>query len=237
MLRRWHKGSRESYCYSSFREWRFSCIACKDRPWRSWLSGAIGTSWSWMWPRPKNSSSISEEQGSTWTRSSSWASQWKWLWTTSTWAQWYTRSQAGHQTLRHAEKSEPTHAFSRKTESVTGWQEDPGSLLPDKIQNATFYNQACCFDSSKKADTERLGKVARTAAKMEGTETTALSAMYGSVAVKKLHRILWDTQHPLNHALSFQASRRDISQRLRCFRTRTSRIGSSFQPTAIRLHY
>ena len=105
------------------------------------------------------------------------------------------------------------------------------------IQSAMLCNQVCYFDNSKKADTERLDKVARTAAKIVRAETATPSTMYGSVAVKKLHRILWDNQHPLNYALSFQASKRDISQRLRCFRTRTSRIGSSFQPTAIRLHY
>ena len=42
------------------------------------------------------------------------------------------------------------------------------------------------------------------------------STFYGSVAVKKLHRILSDTRHPLNHVLSSQASRCDFSNRLRC---------------------
>ena len=98
-----------------------------------------------------------------------------------------------------------------------------------------FYNQVCYFGNSKKADTERQDKVARTAAKMVGAETATPSTTYGSVVVKKLHRILSDTQHPLNHVLFSQASRRASSQRLRCFRTRTSRFRDSFLPTAFRL--
>ena len=98
------------------------------------------------------------------------------------------------------------------------------------------YNQVCYFGNSKKADTERLDKVARTAAKIVRAETATPSTMYGSVAVKKLHRILSEAQHPLNHVLSSQASRRASSQRLRCFRTRTSWFRDSFLPTAVRLH-
>ena len=63
------------------------------------------------------------------------------------------------------------------------------------------YNQVCYFGNSKKADTERLDKVTRRAAKMVGAETTTPSTSYGNVALKKLHRILSDTQHPLNHML------------------------------------
>ena len=97
------------------------------------------------------------------------------------------------------------------------------------------YNQVCYFGNSKKADTERLDKVARTAAKMVGVETATPSTIYGSVAVKKLHRILSEAQHPLNHVLFSQASGRAFSQRSRCFRTRTSRFRDSFLPTALRL--
>ena len=96
--------------------------------------------------------------------------------------------------------------------------------------------QVCYFGNSKKADMERLDKVARTAAKIVGAETATPSTMYGSVAVKKLHRILSDTRHPLNHVLFSQAFRRASSQRLRCFRARTSRFRDSFLPTAVRLH-
>ena len=74
------------------------------------------------------------------------------------------------------------------------------------IQSAMLYNQVCHFGNSKKADTERLDKVARTAAKIVGAETATPSTIYGSVAVKRLHRILSDTQHPLNHVLSSQVS-------------------------------
>ena len=104
------------------------------------------------------------------------------------------------------------------------------------IQSAMLYNQVCYFGNSKKADTERLDKVARTAAKIVGAETATPSTIYGSVAVKRLHRILSDAQHPLNHVLSSQVSRRASSQRLRCFRARTSRFRDSFLPTAVRLH-
>ena len=74
------------------------------------------------------------------------------------------------------------------------------------IQSAMLYNQVCYFGNSKKADTERLDKVARTAAKIVGAETATPSTIYGSVAVKRLHRILSDTKHPLNHVLSSQVS-------------------------------
>ena len=70
------------------------------------------------------------------------------------------------------------------------------------IQSAMLYNQVCYFGSSRKADTERLDKVARTAAKFVGAETAKPSTIYGCVAVKKLHRILSDDHHPLNHVLS-----------------------------------
>ena len=62
------------------------------------------------------------------------------------------------------------------------------------------------------------------------------STVKGSVAAKKLHSILSDTQHSLNHVLSPHVSRRFSSQRLRCFRTRTSRLRDSFMPVAVRLH-
>ena len=104
------------------------------------------------------------------------------------------------------------------------------------IQSAMLYNQVCHFGNSKKADTERLDKVARAAAKIVGAETATPSTIYGSVAVKRLHRILSDAHHPLNHVLSSQVSRRASSQRLRCFRARTSRFRDSFLPTAVRLH-
>ena len=104
------------------------------------------------------------------------------------------------------------------------------------IQSAMLYNQVCYFGNSKKADMERLDKVARTAAKIVGAETATPSTIYGSVAVKRLHRILSDAHHPLNHVLSSQVSRRASSQRLRCFRARTSRFRDSFLPTAVRLH-
>ena len=104
------------------------------------------------------------------------------------------------------------------------------------IQSAMLYNQVCYFGNSGKADTERLDKVARTAAKIVGAETATPSTIYGSVAVKRLHRILSDAHHPLNHVLSSQVSRRASSQRLRCFRARTSRFRDSFLPTAVRLH-
>ena len=91
----------------------------------------------------------------------------------------------------------------------------------------------CYFGNSKKADSERLDKVARTAAKIMGTITSAPSAIYECVVLKNLHRILIDTRHPLNHVLSSQASRRDSSQRLRCFRARTNRMKNYFLPTAI----
>ena len=85
------------------------------------------------------------------------------------------------------------------------------------IQSVMFYNQVCYFGSSKKADTERLDKVARTGAKIARAETATPSTstavflsntkyIYGSVSVKKLHRTMSDTQHPLNHVLSSQVS-------------------------------
>ena len=70
------------------------------------------------------------------------------------------------------------------------------------IRSAKLYNQVCYFGNSKKAGTERLNKVARTVAKIVGTELVVLSTNYGNVAVKKLHRILLDTKHPLSHVLS-----------------------------------
>ena len=79
------------------------------------------------------------------------------------------------------------------------------------IQSAMLYNQVCYFGNSKKADTERLDKAARTAAKIVGAETATPSTIYGSVAVKRLHRILSDAHHPLNHVLTSQVSRRASS--------------------------
>ena len=96
--------------------------------------------------------------------------------------------------------------------------------------------QVCYFGNSEKADMERLDKVVRTAAKIVGAETATPSTIYGSVAVKRLHRILSDAHHLLNQVLSSQVSRRASSQRLRCFRSRTSRFRDSFLPTAVRLH-
>ena len=87
-----------------------------------------------------------------------------------------------------------------------------------------LYNQVCCFGNSKKADTERVDKAARIAVKIVGTEIAVPNIIYRSVAVKKLHGILSDTHHSLNHAMSSKASRRDSSQRLRCFRTRPRRF-------------
>ena len=104
------------------------------------------------------------------------------------------------------------------------------------IQSAMLYNQLCYFGNSKKADTERLDKAARTAAKIVGAEIATPSTMYGSVVVKTMHRILSDAHLPLNHVMSSQASRRASSQRLRCVRTRTSWFRDSFLPTAVRLH-
>ena len=43
------------------------------------------------------------------------------------------------------------------------------------IQSVMFYNQVCYFSNSKKADTERLDKVARTGAKIAGAETATPS--------------------------------------------------------------
>ena len=74
------------------------------------------------------------------------------------------------------------------------------------IQSAMLYNQVCYFGNSKKADTERLDKAARTAAKIVGAETATPSTIYRSVAVKRLHRFLSDTQHQLNHVLSSQVT-------------------------------
>ena len=68
-----------------------------------------------------------------------------------------------------------------------------------------------------------------------------------SVAMKKLHRILSDTQHPLNHVLSPRAFRRtppppppkkqQQQQHMRCFRTCwTSRFRNSSLLAAVRLY-
>ena len=43
------------------------------------------------------------------------------------------------------------------------------------IQSALLYNQVCYFSNSKKADTKRLDKVARTGAKIAGAETATPS--------------------------------------------------------------
>ena len=104
------------------------------------------------------------------------------------------------------------------------------------IQSVMYYNQVCNFGNSKKADMEWLDKVAWTAAKTVEAKTATWSLVYRCVAAKKLHRILSDTQHPMNHVLSFQASRHDSSQQLRCFRTRTSRFWDPFLPGSVRLH-
>ena len=48
------------------------------------------------------------------------------------------------------------------------FQVDKKSWLASIIQRAMLCNQVCYFDNSKKADTERLDKVARTAAKICG---------------------------------------------------------------------
>ena len=103
-------------------------------------------------------------------------------------------------------------------------------------QSAMLYNQVCYFGNSKKADSERLDKVARTTAKITRTETAAPSAIYECVVLKKLHSTLKNTEHPLNHVLYSQASRHDCSQRLRSYRARTNRWKDSFLPTAIRVH-
>ena len=85
-----------------------------------------------------------------------------------------------------------------------------------------LYNQVCCFGNSKKADTERVDKAARTAVKIVGTEIAVPNIIYRSAAVKKAAQDL--VGHSLNHAMSSKASRRDSSQRLRCFRTRPRRF-------------
>ena len=104
------------------------------------------------------------------------------------------------------------------------------------IQSAILYNQVCYFGSSRKVDIEQLDEATRTAANIVGTDIAVLSTICGYVAVKKLHRILFDTWHPLNHVLTSQVSRHDSSQWLQCFRTRTNRFQGSFLPTAVRLN-
>ena len=66
------------------------------------------------------------------------------------------------------------------------------------IGSTMLYNQVCYISNPKKADMEQLDKVAKTAAKTMGTVTAAPITMHRSVAVKKLHRILLDTQRPSN---------------------------------------
>ena len=46
------------------------------------------------------------------------------------------------------------------------------------IQSTMFYNQVCYLGNSKKADTARLDKVARTAAKIVGAETATPCTIY-----------------------------------------------------------
>ena len=99
------------------------------------------------------------------------------------------------------QESEPAHVLSQKAETVQGSQEDRGSFLADHHPTCHALQSVCYFGNSKKADTERLDKVTRRAAKMVGAETTTPSTSYGNVALKKLLRILSDTQHPLNHVL------------------------------------
>ena len=81
------------------------------------------------------------------------------------------------------------------------------------IQSAMLYNQV-----SQEGRHRATGQGSRTAAKMVGAETATPSTIYGSVAVEKMHRILSDTHHLLNHVLSSQVSRHASSQQLRCFR-------------------
>ena len=129
-------------------------------------------------------------------------------------------------------KSNQRMCFLRKLKQFQVDKKILARLYQAIVQSAMLYNRVCYFGNSKKADTERLDMVARTAAKMVGAETAMPSAVYGSVAVKRLDSILSDAQYLLNHVQSSQVSRRDISQRLRCFRTRTGRFRDSF-PTAV----
>ena len=105
-----------------------------------------------------------------------------------------------HQTWDMLQENEPTDAFLRKLKK---FQVDkrPSSKVP--LWQLQEGRHGATGQGSKDSGKDRGGWDSNT------------STIYRSVAVKNLHKLLSDTQHPLNHVLSSQVYRRASSQRLR----------------------
>ena len=104
------------------------------------------------------------------------------------------------------------------------------------VLSTMVYNQVCFYNSARKTDTDRLEQIARTAARVTGSDLPTPSAVFQTAVGRKLDRIRKDPRHPLRGALEACASHREGSRRLRSFRARTSRFRDSFLPTAVRFH-
>ncbi len=185
-----------------------------DRRLRSWLSGAVLTTWS-----------------------STRSKQWRWSWTsgetpllfphtpswTVLWMQW-------------------SHSGSWAPPSLRTWSGTimrkfnlPQELL--KQFYSTIIESVLCtsitvwFSSATKSDLRRLRRVVRTAERIIGTTLPTLQELYSSRVSKRAGKITLDPSHPAHSLFELLPSGR----RYRALSTRTTRHRDSFFLQAIHL--
>eukprot|EP00745_Piridium_sociabile_P006648 TRINITY_DN14285_c0_g1_i3.p1 TRINITY_DN14285_c0_g1~~TRINITY_DN14285_c0_g1_i3.p1 ORF type:complete len:133 (+),score=31.30 TRINITY_DN14285_c0_g1_i3:535-933(+) len=124
--------------------------------------------------------------------------------------------------------------FLRKLRSFHVNQEILSLFFQAIVQSVMLYNQICYFSSAKKADTDRLEKITRTAARLVKADLVPPTTIFERAATKKLTAIMADASHPLHCAVQSCTSNRESSRRLRSFKARTNRMRNSFLPVAVR---
>ncbi len=198
-----------------------------DRKLRSWLSGAVLTTWSL-------------------TRSK----QWRWSWTlgetplfslhspswTALWLQWSHSDSWAPQFLRTCtakkfEKGPAEAYFLRQLRKFHLPQELLIQLYTTIIESVLCTSILVRFSSATKSDLRRLRRVVRTAERIIGTTLPTLQELYSSRVNKRAGKITLDPSHPAHSLFELLPSGR----RYRALSTRTTRHRNSFFPQAIHL--
>ena len=101
------------------------------------------------------------------------------------------------------------------------------------VRNVLLYNQVCYYNNVKTAGAEKLERVIGTAQVIRHHHLESPTMIYETTSVRKLRRIVADSNHLLHPLLSQYAPSRESSGRRICLKSRSNRLGNPFVPTAI----
>ncbi len=193
-----------------------------DRKLRSWLSGAVLTTWSlthskqWRWSWTSGETPLLSPHSPSWTAQ---------------WLQWSHSGSWAPPSPTIVRKAQQRLYFIRQLRKFNLPQELLKQFYSAIIESVLCTSITVWFSSATKSDLRRLRRVVRTAERIIGTTLPTLQELYLSRVSKRAGKITLDPSHPAHSLFELLPSGR----RYRALSTRTTRHRNSFFPQAIHL--